>query len=90
MQEAAQVFIGEHDFGAYCVYDHLGTTTRTLYSFEIEENNGLFTFKLKGNGFRRYMVRHIVAFLEDLLLHPNRKCLFKAEPEGLYLEHVFY
>ena len=103
MQEAARVFIGEHDFGAYCVYDHLGTTTRTLYSFEIEEHDGLFTFKIKGNGFRRYMVRHIVGgviqvgahrkdivFLKDLLDHPDRKCLFKAEPEGLYLEHVFY
>ena len=103
MQSASKVFIGEHDFGAYCVYDHLGTTTRTLFDFEIEEENGLFTFILKGNGFRRYMVRHIVGgiiqvgahrkdipFLENLLLYPDKKCLFKAEPQGLYLERVFY
>ena len=104
MQEAAQIFIGEHDFASYCVYDQYGNTIRTLYDFTISEEDGVFTFVLKGNGFRRYMVRHIVggviqvgahrksiAFLQDLLDSKGaKKCLFKAEPEGLYLEHVYY
>ena len=57
-----------------------------------------------GNGFRRYMVRHIVggliqvgahridkAKLEELLESKGeKKCLFKAKPQGLYLHEVFY
>lgn len=104
MQEAAEIFLGEHDFASFCVYNHLGTTIRTLYRFEITEDHGFFTFKLVGNGFRRYMVRHIVGgviqvgahrktadFLKTLLDSAGQqKCLFKAEPQGLYLERVYY
>ena len=50
------------------------------------------------------MVRHIVGgviqvgahrknidFLKELLdSKGKKKCLFKAEPQGLYLEHVYY
>lgn len=104
MREAAKIFIGEHDFASYCVYDEYGNTIRTLYDFTIEEKDGFFTFKLIGSGFRRYMVRHIVggviqvgahrrsiAYLKELLdSKGEKKCLFKAEPEGLYLMHVHY
>ena len=104
MQEASKIFIGTHDFASFCVYDQLGTTVRTISSLEIIEENGYFTFKIVGDGFRRYMVRMIVGGLiqvgahrrsKDFLLEllesrGTKKCLFKAEPQGLYLEHVYY
>lgn len=104
MRKVAQIFIGKYDFASFCVYDQYGLTTRTIYDFRIEENNGIFTFILIGDGFRRYMVRHIVGgviqvgahrknidFLKELLdSKGKKKCLFKAEPQGLYLEHVYY
>ena len=62
------------------------------------------TFKLLGNGFRRYMVRHIVGGLiqvgakripkdrlQELLdSQGEKKCLYKAKPQGLYLYEVYY
>jgi len=104
MQEAAQIFIGEHNFASFCHYDQYGNTIRTLYSLDIQENNGIVTFILIGNGFRRYMVRHIVGGLiqvgakrisREILLEMlescgEKKCLFKAKPQGLYLQEVYY
>ena len=104
MQEAAKIFIGEHDFASYCSYDQYGNTIRTLYQFDVLNNNGIITFKLVGNGFRRYMVRHLVGGLiqvgsnrmtiNDLQLlldsKGEKKCLHKAKPQGLYLHEVTY
>ncbi|MCD7808161.1 MAG: tRNA pseudouridine(38-40) synthase TruA [Erysipelotrichaceae bacterium] len=104
MREAAQIFLGEHNFASYCSYDQYGNTIRTLYTFDIAEKDGIVTFTLIGNGFRRYMVRHLVGgliqvgakridktFLEELLEScGEKKCLFKAKPQGLYLQEVFY
>ena len=96
MRNAAKIFIGEHDFASFCAVDKYGNTIRTLYQIEIENN--------QGNGFRRYMVRHLVGgliqvgahritkeFLEELIESKGqKKCLFKAKPQGLYLHEVFY
>lgn len=104
MRQAARLFEGQHDFASFCVYDQYGNTIRTIYKIDIKENDGIVTFTFIGDGFRRYMVRHIVggliqvgghrrtiAFLEELMASRGaKKCLFKAKPEGLYLEHVFY
>lgn len=104
MRDAAKIFIGEHNFASYCSYDQYGNTIRTLYSFDIEEKDGIVTFILKGNGFRRYMVRHLVGgiiqvgakriskeiLLEMLESCGKKKCLFKAKPQGLYLQEVYY
>lgn len=104
MQDAAKIFIGEHDFASYCTYDQYGNTIRTIYQIDIVEENGIVTFKLLGNGFRRYMVRHIVGGLiqvgakriskerlkELLDSHGEKKCLYKAKPQGLYLYEVYY
>ena len=104
MRNAAKIFIGEHDFASFCAVDKYGNTIRTLYQIEIENNQGIVTFKLVGNGFRRYMVRHLVGgliqvgshritkeFLEELIESKGqKKCLFKAKPQGLYLHEVFY
>lgn len=104
MQEASNIFIGEHDYASFCSNDPYGNTIRTIYQIDIEENDGIITFKLLGNGFRRYMVRHIVGGLiqvganrmtvqelfELLESKGKRKCLHKAKPQGLYLHEVFY
>lgn len=104
MREAAQLFVGEHDFASYCTCDEYGNAIRTIYQIDITEENGIVTFRLLGNGFRRYMVRHIVGgliqvgakritkdFLKDLLESKGaRKCLYKAKPQGLYLYEVYY
>jgi tRNA pseudouridine38-40 synthase len=104
MRDAAKIFIGEHNFASYCSYDQYGNTIRTLYQLDIVEDNGIVTFKLVGNGFRRYMVRHIVGGLiqvgakrvekeklkEMLDSCGEKKCLFKAKPQGLYLYEVYY
>lgn len=104
MQEAANIFLGEHNFASYCCYDQYGNTIRTLYEFKITEKDGIVTFKLVGNGFRRYMVRHLVGgliqvgakritkerLLEMLESCGEKKCLFKAKPQGLYLHEVYY
>ena len=104
MRDAAKIFIGEHNFASFCSYDQYGNTIRTLYSFDIEEKDGIVTFILKGNGFRRYMVRHLVGgiiqigarriskeILKEMLDScGEKKCLFKAKPQGLYLQEVFY
>lgn len=104
MLEAAKMFEGKHDFASFCVYNQYGNTVRTIYKIAIEEHDGLVTFTLIGDGFRRYMVRHIVggliqvgakrrtiSFLQELLDSKGaKKCLFKAKPEGLYLVDVYY
>ena len=104
MKDAASIFIGEHDLASFCSYDQYGNTIRELYKILIEDNNGIITFTIVGNGFRRYMVRHIVGGLiqvgakritkkrlQELLDSKGKeKCLFKAKPQGLYLYEVFY
>lgn len=104
MKEASTIFLGEHDFASFCSYDQYGNTIRTLYTFDIIETNGIITFKLIGNGFRRYMVRHLVGGLiqvgakrmtkeklQELLDScGTKKCLHKAKPQGLYLYEVYY
>lgn len=104
MKEAAKIFIGEHDFASFCSYDQYGNTVRNIYNILIENNEGIVKFIIVGNGFRRYMVRHIVGGLiqvgakriskdklQELLdSKGQKKCLFKAKPQGLYLYEVFY
>lgn len=104
MQEAANIFLGEHNFASYCCYDQYGNTIRSLYKFSISEEKGIVKFELVGNGFRRYMVRHLVGGLiqvgakrvtkeklqEMLDSCGEKKCLFKAKPQGLYLHEVYY
>ena len=86
------------------LYDQYGNTIRELYELSITNEKGIIKFILVGNGFRRYMVRHIVGGLiqvgakrvtkerlQELLdSKGEQKCLFKAKPQGLYLHEVFY
>ena len=61
MREAAKSFVGEHDFAAYCASgSQVKTTVRTVYSFEIKEEDGFVTAEVCGNGFLYNMVRTLV------------------------------
>lgn len=61
LRECASLFVGEHDFSAYCAAgSQVKTTVRTVYSFTVEEVEGEIKFKVCGNGFLYNMVRTLV------------------------------
>lgn len=104
MQEGANLFIGEHDFASYCVSLPGENTVRTIYSFEINEKEGIVECIVTGSGFRRYMVRHLIGALIQIGANRfslqeaknrldskgEKHILFKAKPQGLYLYRVDY
>ncbi len=62
MKRAAGLFIGEHDFGAFCRAEgkkRVRSTVRRIYSLEVGERGGLIEIKVRGNGFLYNMVRII-------------------------------
>lgn len=66
MKQAAKLFVGEHDFGAFCRSEgrkRVKSTVRTVYSVSVEENSGFVEIKIKGNGFLYNMVRIITGTL---------------------------
>lgn len=65
MREAAALFVGEHDFKAYCASgSQVLTTVRTVYSADIRQSEEYGCKKIAvsvcGNGFLYNMVRTIV------------------------------
>ena len=88
----------------FAVMINMGIQFVLYIIFDIEDKDGIITFRLIGNGFRRYMVRHLVGgiiqvgakriqkeqLLEMLESCGQKKCLFKAKPQGLYLQEVYY
>ncbi|MGN0818359.1 MAG: tRNA pseudouridine(38-40) synthase TruA [Candidatus Coproplasma sp.] len=59
--EAASLFVGEHDFKAYCASgSQVKTTVRTVYSIETERNGEDICIAVCGNGFLYNMVRTLV------------------------------
>ena len=57
--------MGEHDFKSFCaVGAQVKTTTRTIYSCEVEKDgNDIITIRVTGNGFLYNMVRIIAGTL---------------------------
>lgn len=105
MIEASKLFIGEHNFMNFTSKEEDESNfIRNIYSIDINEDNGIVTFTLSGNGFMRYMVRMIVGTLvqvglgkltvndvELLISSKERKqTQYKIEACGLYLEKVNY
>ncbi|MDE6373137.1 MAG: tRNA pseudouridine(38-40) synthase TruA [Clostridia bacterium] len=57
MREAAAMFVGVHDFAAYCASgSQVKTTVRQVFSFEIKEDGGFVAAEACGNGFLYNMV----------------------------------
>ena len=64
MQDCASALVGENDFKAFCATgSSVKTTTRTIYSFEVNKNGDDITFTVCGNGFLYNMVRIMVGTL---------------------------
>lgn len=61
MRQCARLFVGEHDFAAYCASgSQVKTTVRTVYSFDIERCGDEIFCYVCGNGFLYNMVRTLV------------------------------
>ena len=111
MQQACKLFIGEHDFYSFAKRDtNMSSTFRTIVSCEIVEaqplafGNKIYTIKIVGTGFLRYMIRYIAGALfalgrneislndiSDALVNPKEdKLSSRAKSRGLHLIEICY
>lgn len=106
LQQAANAFLGTHDFTSFCTLDarERGDLTRTVTTSHVERVGEFVTFTVAADGFLYNMVRIMVGTLlrvaqgkiepEEIpkILHAkNRKLAGPTAPAcGLYLNRVFY
>ena len=105
MNEAAQHFVGTHDFSAFCAADaQVKSKVRTIYSASVIREGDLVKFRVCGNGFLYNMVRIMAGTLiyvndgkiksEDIpgiiKMRDRKKAGITAIPDGLYLNKVYY
>lgn len=67
LKEAAQLFVGTHDFTSFANERHLGSAARnpirTLFRLDIKEEEGGIRLEFEGDGFLYKMVRNITGTL---------------------------
>ena len=106
MRETAAIFIGTHDFTSFTSskIDQRKSKIKTITRLDIVKEEHAVRFIFEGNGFLRYMVRMISQTLIEAGKHritlaevkamlegkDKHLCRYKAQPEGLYLVHVYY
>jgi tRNA pseudouridine38-40 synthase len=107
LDSAAKLFVGKHDFAAFCkaeAKEHLSSTVRTVFSFDVTRDGGTVSFTVSGDGFLHNMVRIMVGTLicinegkrsEDDLLRSlvtgeRSDAGVTVPPDGLYLSKVIY
>lgn len=106
IQAACQWFIGTNDFTAFSSARSTvqGTKVRTLYDVQCEQQDNVYTFIIKGDGFLYHMVRIIVGVLleagkgnvneadvRQMFASKDRQKVGKTlPPQGLYLWEVTY
>ncbi len=105
MKRACSLIVGTHDFSAFVASGATTkTTTRTIYSANLNQENDYLVFEITGNGFLYNMVRILVGTL--LLIGKNKMTISQFEallnggdrknagktvaPDGLYLKEVIY
>ncbi len=67
MKEAACLFLGEHDFSAFCANKNMKkSTVRYLHSLNVEKTENEILFTVTGNGFLHHMVRILVGTLLEV------------------------
>ncbi len=67
MREAAAIFLGEHDFSAFCANKNMKkSTVRYIESFFIDDTEDELIFYVTGNGFLHHMVRIMVGTLLEV------------------------
>lgn len=105
MNQAAQGFIGKHDFSAFCASGHsVRTFGRIIYSSEWKREGDILIYRVSGNGFLYHMVRIMTGTMveigkkkrpaeeiEALIAGRDRNLAgITAPPDGLYLVKVLY
>ena len=105
MIKASKLFLGEHDFKAFCSNKNIKkSTVREIYSIEITKEQEIITIRFTANGFLYNMVRIMVGTLIEIGLGKrnsdeiigilnNKKrdeAGYTAPPQGLFLEEVIY
>lgn len=66
MNEAARLFLGEHDFGGFCRSvgkSAVKSTVRTIYMLKVSQKDRICEIRIRGNGFLYNMVRIIAGTL---------------------------
>ena len=67
MHEAAQQFVGTHDFSGFCGNKNMKkSTVRCIHSFSVERQGSEIHFTVTGNGFLQHMVRIMVGTLLEV------------------------
>lgn len=104
MQEAAQYFLGTHDFTSFCsAKTEIKNKERTIYDFTVTKTEDGYDFHVVGSGFLYNMVRIMVQYLldvgegkkeghhiPDIIKQQDRRLVGKTAPaEGLYLETIY-
>ena len=105
MREAAQCFVGEHDFTDFSSQRrNVKTTVRTIYECSVLQDGDIITIRVCGNGFLYNMVRIIAGMLikaavgqrtpediKDALEHPQGRAAAPVAPAcGLTLVEIRY
>jgi tRNA pseudouridine38-40 synthase len=101
MLQLASAFEGEHDFTAYAAADDRDaeghSKVRRVHSSVLERSPGRLTYRIRGSGFLKHMVRNLVGTLleagkgniADCGVLPE-KCGPTAPARGLFLMSVEY
>ncbi len=106
MIAVSKLFVGTHDFTAFCANTLImnPNQVRNIFSIDFNINNDILQISFKGKGFLRYMVRMLVGTMievgrgrvtiEEVIKIMEEKdktsCKFNAKPYGLYLMEVKY
>lgn len=104
IREAMTYIVGTHDFKSFSKNKTVKTTIRTIEEFELNINDGILEFRIKGTGFMYNMVRIIVAIMLKVaegklepsdvkrIIDGKERTLapWVAPAAGLYLWKVYY
>jgi tRNA pseudouridine38-40 synthase len=70
MADAASRFVGRHDFTAFATTDPsdsaVRSKVRTIFESRLWRENETLTFRVRGSGFLKHMVRHMTGFLLEV------------------------
>ena len=106
--KAAPIFEGEHDFSAFAAADERdasgGSKVRTVFSSRADREGDLLTYRVRGSGFLKHMVRNMAGALiecgkgnlpetalrERLEPHNSHRPGLTAPASGLFLVGVEY
>ena len=67
MQQGADLFVGTHDFSAFCANRNVKkSTVRAIMSFDVSKCGNEIRFTVTGNGFLHHMVRIMVGTLVEI------------------------